>query len=56
MSACHCAETVFIKKLSGIKQAVKGGISAVAEHGTNLAESVVSDPATSKDHLKVRSD
>ena len=40
------------KGLSGLKKAVKGGISAVAEHSSNLAEQVVSDPSTSQGHLK----
>ena len=40
------------KGLSGLKKAVKGGFSAVAEHSTQLAEQVVGDPATTKEHLK----
>lgn len=40
------------KKLTGLKKAVTGGFSAVAEHSSQLAEHVVSDPSTSKEHLK----
>ena len=40
------------KKLTGLKKAVTGGFSAVAEHSSQLAEQVVSDPSTSKEHLK----
>ena len=40
------------KGLAGLKKAVKGGFSAVAEHSSQLAEQVVGDPSTSKDNLK----
>ena len=40
------------KGLAGLKKAVKGGFSVVAEHSTQLAEQVVGDPSTSKDNLK----
>ena len=40
------------KGLSGLKNVVKGGFSAVAEQTGNLADQVVSDPSTSKGHLK----
>ena len=40
------------KGLSGLKKVVKGGFSAVAEHSSQLAEQVVSDPSTSKGHIK----
>jgi len=38
--------------MTGLKKAVKGGFSAVAEHSSQLAEQVVGDPSTSKDNLK----
>jgi len=40
------------KGLSGLKNVVKGGFSAVAEQTGNLAGQVVSDPSTSQGHLK----
>ena len=40
------------KGLSGLKKVVKGGFSAVAETGSQLAEQVVSDPSTSQGHIK----
>lgn len=40
------------KGLTGLKKVVKGGFSVVAEHSTQLAEQVVGDPSTSKEHLK----
>lgn len=40
------------KGLSGIKKAVKGGFSAVAEQTGQLAGQVYSDPTTSQGHLK----
>jgi hypothetical protein len=40
------------KGLTGLKKAVKGGFSVVAEHSSQLAEQVVGDPSTSKEHLK----
>ena len=36
------------KGLVGLKKVVKGGISAVAEHSSDLAEKVYSDPTTSQ--------
>ena len=40
------------KGLAGLKKVVKGGISVVAEHSSDLAEKVISDPNTSQGHLK----
>ena len=40
------------KGLSGLKNVVKGGFSAVAEQTGNLRDQVVSDPSTSQGHLK----
>lgn len=40
------------KGLAGLKKVVKGGISVVAEHSSDLAEKVISDPSTSQGHLK----
>ena len=40
------------KGLSGLKNVVKGGFSAVAEQTGQLADKVVSDPSTSQGHLK----
>ena len=40
------------KGLAGLKKAVKGGFSVVAETSSQLAEQVVGDPSTSKDNLK----
>ena len=40
------------KGLSGIKKAVKGGISAVAEQSSQLAGDLVTDPTTSRGHIK----
>ncbi len=36
----------------GLKKVVKGGLNVVSEHTTQLAEQVVGDPNTSKDHIK----
>ena len=40
------------KGLSGLKKAVQGGFSTVAEHSSQFAEQVVGDPTNSKDYLK----
>merc|ERR1712083_967500 len=40
------------KGLAGLKKVVKGGISAVAETSSDLAEKVYADPTTSQGHLK----
>ncbi len=40
------------KGLTGLKKVVRGGISAVSEGTTQLAEQVVGDPSTSSSHLK----
>jgi hypothetical protein len=40
------------KGFAGLKKVVKGGFSAVAEHSSDLAERVISDPSTSTGHLK----
>lgn len=40
------------KGLTGLKKVVKGGISAVAEHSSDLADKIITDPSTSQGHLK----
>ena len=40
------------KGLAGLKKAVKGGFSVVAETSTQFAEQVVGDPSTSKENIK----